>query len=294
MHWYLSSSGPKCLIVSCLLCPFLRPWKVAFFLCPFICFMLLHGQALVMRHGLLCEIPFFSSRKCVDALSQPAHPFHVPSIAPQLFYPLSPPLLPRHPFSPCSRQGGEPDLQTVAKMLLLDWQRGKIPFFKLPPDWTPDEANAPKTEDSKKEAQGALEGRKMVAEGEDRGVKRKDPPSGDVKMVADKKGEWKRMKREGEGEGEQEDAEEVAARRVSAMLKAVSRKQQKEKLRVAADFFDEEDERGFEGMSGEEGEEDASEEEGEVGSESEEEREEADEDGLEDHASAEGGRGPAA
>lgn len=30
-------------------------------------------------------------------------------------------------------QGGEPDLMTVAKMVLHDWQRGRIPFFVPPP-----------------------------------------------------------------------------------------------------------------------------------------------------------------
>jgi nuclear GTP-binding protein len=30
-------------------------------------------------------------------------------------------------------KGGEPDLQTVAKMVILDWQRGEIPYFSLPP-----------------------------------------------------------------------------------------------------------------------------------------------------------------
>lgn len=30
-------------------------------------------------------------------------------------------------------QGGEPDLATAAKMILHDWQRGKIPFFVPPP-----------------------------------------------------------------------------------------------------------------------------------------------------------------
>ena len=32
-------------------------------------------------------------------------------------------------------KGGEPDLNTAAKMVLYDWQRGKIPFFTLPPDY---------------------------------------------------------------------------------------------------------------------------------------------------------------
>lgn len=32
-----------------------------------------------------------------------------------------------------SLQGGEPDLSTVSKMVLNDWQRGRIPFFVKPP-----------------------------------------------------------------------------------------------------------------------------------------------------------------
>ncbi|WCJ23429.1 Nucleolar GTP-binding protein 2 [Euphorbia peplus] len=47
-------------------------------------------------------------------------------------------------------QGGEPDLTTVAKMVLHDWQRGKIPFFVAPP---------------RQEDDDSLE--KPVAEGED-------------------------------------------------------------------------------------------------------------------------------
>lgn len=34
-------------------------------------------------------------------------------------------------------QGGEPDLQTVSKMVLNDWQRGRIPFFVKPPNAEP-------------------------------------------------------------------------------------------------------------------------------------------------------------
>ncbi|KAJ8779868.1 hypothetical protein J1605_012158 [Eschrichtius robustus] len=33
--------------------------------------------------------------------------------------------------------GGEPDLQTVGKMVLNDWQRGRIPFFVKPPNAEP-------------------------------------------------------------------------------------------------------------------------------------------------------------
>lgn len=30
-------------------------------------------------------------------------------------------------------KGGEPDIKTVAKMVLNDFQRGKLPFYVLPP-----------------------------------------------------------------------------------------------------------------------------------------------------------------
>ncbi|XP_027557062.1 nucleolar GTP-binding protein 2 isoform X1 [Neopelma chrysocephalum] len=36
-------------------------------------------------------------------------------------------------------KGGEPDLQTVSKMVLNDWQRGRIPFFVKPPNAEPGE-----------------------------------------------------------------------------------------------------------------------------------------------------------
>lgn len=38
-------------------------------------------------------------------------------------------------------RGAEPDTSTAAKMVLLDWQRGRLPFFTLPPGCsaTPDE-----------------------------------------------------------------------------------------------------------------------------------------------------------
>jgi hypothetical protein len=33
-------------------------------------------------------------------------------------------------------KGGEPDLNTAAKMVLLDWQKGKLPFFSTPPGYS--------------------------------------------------------------------------------------------------------------------------------------------------------------
>lgn len=35
-------------------------------------------------------------------------------------------------------KGGDPDLITVARMVLQDWQRGRVPYFTLPPDYTVD------------------------------------------------------------------------------------------------------------------------------------------------------------
>ena len=30
-------------------------------------------------------------------------------------------------------KGGEPDLNNVSKTIIMDWQRGNIPYFELPP-----------------------------------------------------------------------------------------------------------------------------------------------------------------
>lgn len=40
-------------------------------------------------------------------------------------------------------RGGEADLNTAARMVLYDWQRGKVPFFTLPPGHT-EEAPPPR------------------------------------------------------------------------------------------------------------------------------------------------------
>lgn len=29
-------------------------------------------------------------------------------------------------------KGGDPDLKSMSKIILMDWQRGKIPYFKMP------------------------------------------------------------------------------------------------------------------------------------------------------------------
>lgn len=46
-------------------------------------------------------------------------------------------------------KGGEPDISSVAKMVLNDWQRGKLPFFVCPPGFeTGLSKNEPNSEDS--------------------------------------------------------------------------------------------------------------------------------------------------
>ena len=56
-------------------------------------------------------------------------------------------------------KGGEPDLDGVAKILLSDWVRGKIPYFVPPPE-RPEELNkAEEAKRKKEEAKGRRESR---------------------------------------------------------------------------------------------------------------------------------------
>ena len=57
-------------------------------------------------------------------------------------------------------KGGEPDLDGVAKILLSDWVRGKIPYFVPPPE-RPEELN--KTEEAKRKKEEAKGKRKSQA-----------------------------------------------------------------------------------------------------------------------------------
>ena len=57
-------------------------------------------------------------------------------------------------------KGGEPDLDGVAKILLSDWVRGKIPYFVPPPE-RPGELN--KTEEERRKKEEAKEKRKSQA-----------------------------------------------------------------------------------------------------------------------------------
>ncbi|CAL5224471.1 g7163 [Coccomyxa viridis] len=60
-------------------------------------------------------------------------------------------------------KGGEPDLNTAAKMVLYDWQRGKIPFFVLPPGASLEapiaQANTPAQEQPEQDTEEQVQGR---------------------------------------------------------------------------------------------------------------------------------------
>ena len=64
-------------------------------------------------------------------------------------------------------KGGEPDLDGVAKILLSDWVRGKIPFFVPPPE-RPEELNKAEEAKRKKEEAKGKRNARVVDEQEER------------------------------------------------------------------------------------------------------------------------------
>lgn len=69
-------------------------------------------------------------------------------------------------------KGGEPDLPTVSKMVLNDWQRGRIPFFVKPPGCEMDEENKaqpmlemPEMENEQEELENRVEAQDVDVDG---------------------------------------------------------------------------------------------------------------------------------
>jgi len=56
-------------------------------------------------------------------------------------------------------KGGEPDLNTVAKGVIYEWQRGEIPYYNLPPNMTEQDVQ-------KAEEEGESELEEDIAESE--------------------------------------------------------------------------------------------------------------------------------
>ncbi|CAI5523224.1 unnamed protein product [Closterium sp. Naga37s-1] len=164
-------------------------------------------------------------------------------------------------------KGGEPDVQTAAKMVLHDWQRGKIPFFTPPPD----------SDALPHKGAGGKAAGKQGAGGAD-----------DAEGVEG-------VGAEGEaGEGESAERRQVSEQmeKMTEVLREVARRQQNMRIPTNAGLaFDEEDARGQgttgkwvkrkgegEGEEGEEGEEEEEElEDEEVVEEEEEEDKEGEE-----------------
>ncbi len=107
-------------------------------------------------------------------------------------------------------KGGEPDLNTAAKMMLQDWQRGKIPFFTQPPDHV-----AEADEDGS-------EGEADLELSEEEGSEAEGEGRGDDKPVSDEK------------------LAEIAQESLK-VAKAAARRQKREQLPVKGDFFDGDD-----------------------------------------------------
>ena len=132
-------------------------------------------------------------------------------------------------------KGGEPDLNTAAKMVLQDWQRGKIPFFVNPPEHVEEQQDE---EDSSSE------------DGE-----------GDVQELSGSEDEEERPS--------DEKLQQIAKDSLRAAEEA-QRKQVRKKLPVKGDFFDEEDHPNKNGEESEsESEEEEEEEEEDISSEEE-------------------------
>jgi len=115
-------------------------------------------------------------------------------------------------------KGGEPDLDGVAKILLSDWVRGKIPYF-IPPPERPEELN--KVEEAKRKKEEAKGKRKSQAvdEQEERlraigvrqnlgSIMQKNTFTGeDVRPIEEEAGEGPEEEGEGDVDGEDDESE---------------------------------------------------------------------------------------
>ena len=105
--------------------------------------------------GAAAACPLRSPSCCAQLLLPPAQL----ALCSLSRFPL-PPSLPPGKLS----KGGEPDLNTAARMVLYDWQRGKIPFFTLPPGHTEEKPPVGEAPAAGKAAAGerAVEGRRLA------------------------------------------------------------------------------------------------------------------------------------
>ncbi|CAG9460517.1 unnamed protein product [Pedinophyceae sp. YPF-701] len=158
-------------------------------------------------------------------------------------------------------KGGEPDLNTVAKGVLYDWQRGRLPFFSLPPG-----------------AEEAVRLAREAAEEEQEAERQERAEAGAGEAAAEEGASEDGSDPEEEGaEGKLEAAERAA---VAKGLARANRQQRKGDIPQAHGFFDGDDLEAPGGSGSEEEEESGEEDDGDSGSE-EGDGEDSDEEGGE-------------
>ena len=87
------------------------------------------------------------------------------------------------------KKGGEAHSDIVAKMVLNDWQRGKIPFFVPPPDMSKDDLEELKELNANPEPEEENDNIEEIEEKEEKEKKEKKKEKEDKKESAEKKGE---------------------------------------------------------------------------------------------------------
>eukprot|EP00331_Platyophrya_macrostoma_P001886 CAMPEP_0176424676 /NCGR_PEP_ID=MMETSP0127-20121128/10965_1 /TAXON_ID=938130 /ORGANISM="Platyophrya macrostoma, Strain WH" /LENGTH=565 /DNA_ID=CAMNT_0017805751 /DNA_START=20 /DNA_END=1717 /DNA_ORIENTATION=+ len=93
-------------------------------------------------------------------------------------------------------KGGEPDTQTAGRMILMDWQRGRIPYYTMPPGMKDE-----KPERMEKEENGAMEEEKQEVNAE----MQEENGEGTIqtdKAAAGSRGNSAKRGRRGQSEGE--------------------------------------------------------------------------------------------
>lgn len=96
---------------------------------------------------------------------------------------------------------GEPDLNTVAKIMINDWQRGKLPFFVAPPRAEGAEGDEEEDDEEDAEEEGEGEGEQDNEEDEE-----DDQEEGDDDEEEEEGEEMDEEEDDGEEEDEEEDA----------------------------------------------------------------------------------------
>ena len=135
-------------------------------------------------------------------------------------------------------RGGEADANTAAKMVLYDWQRGKIPFYVEPP----------KGGGGEEEGEGKEEGEKKAGRGEKNQESKKAKQKTSSSLLSPPVNAVTAEDAAGEA-GASAEAAAAAAAAVVETVAAAAGKQASEKMPLAAGLFDEDGEGSEEEIS---------------------------------------------